>query len=154
MKLMKKGFTLIEVVVTMMIVVMVFGVLANLVGFSTKFFRDESTQVANQESLRLIAVYFEKDARMLISTNNDLTFDSITNCYSLGSSTIVTYCLDANSILRNGVEIGEGIAIFDVVNDIANSAIHLEIISIPDNRNITIEITYMIRIRTGETGSS
>jgi len=154
MKNSRKGFTLIEVVITMMIVVMVFGVIASLVGFSTTFFKDESTQVANQESLRLVATYFEKDSRKYVSRNADISFNSTTNCATMGSTTIITYCLSSNNILRNGVVIANGVQSFNIVTDAANSSIHLSLVSIPDTRNNTIEVNYMIRIRIGETGTS
>jgi len=154
MKKIKSGFTLIEVIITMMIVVMVFGLVASLVGFSTTFFKNESTQVANQESLRLVATYFEKDSRMYVSRNIDISFNSTTKCATMGSSTVITYCLNANNILRNGVVIASGVQTFNVVIDAANSAIHLRLVSIPDTRNNPIEVNYMIRIRIGETGTS
>lgn len=66
MKNKQKGFTLIELVITMLVLVIVFGMLAGLVGFATRFYSDESSQVNRQETLRLLAVTFEKDVRRLV----------------------------------------------------------------------------------------
>ena len=48
MKFNRKGFTLIELVITMLVLVIVFGMLASIVGFATRFYSDESSQVHRQ----------------------------------------------------------------------------------------------------------
>lgn len=113
MKFSKNGFTLIEIVITMLIVAIVFGILANLVGFSTNFFRDENTQVANQAALRQVAVTFEKDVRKY-ALNEAQIIPSAGPCYTLGTN--VTYCYVAadKTITRAGVVVAKGIETFTV----------------------------------------
>lgn len=141
----RKGFTLIEIVITMLIVVIVFGIVANLVGFSTKFFRDENTQVANQEALRLVAVSFEKDFRKY-ALNSTLITSGSAGCYTLG--TAVTYCLNANEeITRNGNIIAKDVASFSLI--LTNTSyIHFEIESIQDSRGIANNLEMDIYYRT------
>lgn len=143
MKLTKNGFTLIELVITMLIVVIVFGILANLVGFSTKFFKDENTQVANQTALRLIAVTFEKDIRRYALNSTLITGDN--TCPTLGST--ITYCHDSvnKTITRNGVVIADGILIFKATT--TTSKVYLEIETTQDSRGQDIKINYDVYFR-------
>lgn len=141
-----KGFTLIEIVITMLIVVIVFGIVANLVGFSTKFFRDENTQVANQEALRLVAVSLEKDVRKH-ALNSTLITSGSAGCYTLG--TAVTYCLNTTNkeITRNGNIIAKGVASFSLI--LTNTSyIHFRIESIQDSRGISNDLEMDIYYRT------
>jgi len=146
-----KGFTLIELVITFLIVVIVFGVLANLVGFSTKFFRDENTQVATQESLRLVAVNFEKDVRKY-ALNSTLIVQS-SNCYVLGTGTTITYCYDSanKQITRNSVIIAKGIANFTLTLTNTNF-IRFNILTIQDSRGNSNDLVMDIYYRTERTG--
>lgn len=140
-----KGFTLIEIVITMLIVVIVFGIVANLVGFSTKFFRDENSQVANQEALRLVAVNFEKDVRKYALNSTLITQSS--DCYTLG--TVVTYCLNTTNktITRNGSTIAKGVASFSLI--LTDSRfIRFNIESIQDSRGIPNNLKMDIYYRT------
>lgn len=140
-----KGFTLIEIVITMLIVVIVFGIVANLVGFSTKFFRDENTQVANQEALRLVAVSFEKDVRKYALNSTLITQSS--DCYTLG--TTVTYCHNTTNktITRNGNTIAKGVASFSLI--LTDSRfIRFNIESIQDSRGIPNNLKMDIYYRT------
>lgn len=144
MKLSSKGFTLIELVITMLIVVIVFGILANLVGFSTTFFRDENTQVANQTALRQVAVTFEKDVRKYALNSSLITGDP--TCPVLG--TTITYCYDSVNklITRNGVVVANGILKFESLT--TSSKVHLVIETKEDSRGQDIKIEYDVYFRT------
>ena len=144
MKLTDKGFTLIELIITMLIVVIVFGILANLVGFSTKFFTDENTAVANQTGLRQVAVTFEKDVRRYAL---DATMFSVSGtCTTLGST--VTYCHDVanRTITRNSVVVAKGIEAFNIVT--SASMVRLTMDTIDDSRGQDVDISYDVYFRT------
>lgn len=140
-----KGFTLIEIVITMLVLVIVFGILANLVGFSTTFFRDENSQVSNQTALRQVAVTFEKDVRRYAL---DSTMFAVSgSCTTLGST--VTYCHDVanKTITRNMEVVAKGIQTFTI--DFSDSVyVHLNMLTIPDSRNQTSDIEYDVYYRT------
>lgn len=146
MKLSRKGFTLIELIITMLIIVIVFGILANLIGFSTKFFRDENTQIANQTALRQIAVTFEKDIRRYALDSSQIVVSG--SCHTLGAT--ITYCYDNvnKTITRNSVVVAEGIEIFSVVFD--SLKVNLDIKTIYDSRNQFIRINYDVYFRTAK----
>lgn len=142
----RSGFTLIELVITMLIVVIVFGILANLVGFSTTFFRDENTQVANQTALRQVAVSFEKDVRRYALSSTQITNSGTCTGFVLGGT--VTYCHDVanQAITRNGVVVARGVEIFTVTTNA--SRVNLFMKTIVDSRNQFIDIAYDVYFRT------
>jgi len=156
----QKGFTLIELVLTFMIVVMVFGVLSTLVSLSTRFFTDENTQVFSQEALRIVTVNFEKDLRKYVTTSDFFTKNTSTtsHVYVLGdnaTSNKVTYTYDTNTneIYRDSVLIASNVASFDVSIVLSSVPyVDLTIISIPDNRGITNEIDLTIYLRIERAG--
>lgn len=67
----KKGFTLIEVVVASLILVIAFTILSQVVVFSLNYFQDEYSETLSQEDLRLVAVTFEKDIRKFVYQINE-----------------------------------------------------------------------------------
>ncbi|HCT62753.1 MAG TPA: hypothetical protein DIC19_01495 [Erysipelotrichaceae bacterium] len=140
----KSGFTLIELVITMLIVVIVFGILANLVGFSTTFFRDENTQVANQTALRQVAVTFEKDIRRYALNESLVTGDP--TCPTLGS--MINYCLNVTdkTISRDGVVVARGIESFVVTKNATKVNLYMK--TIVDSRNQFVDIVYDVYFRT------
>lgn len=147
----KSGFTLIELVITMLIVVIVFGILANLVGFSTTFFRDENTQVANQTALRQVAVTFEKDVRRY-ALNATLIVPSAGPCYTLGATVTYCYVVADKIITRAGVVVAKGIETFIATveeNVTTNtSKVNLYMRTVEDSRNQFVDIVYDIYFRT------
>lgn len=145
MKLNRKGFTLIELVITMLIVVIVFGILANLVGFSTTFFRDENTQVANQTALRQVAVTFEKDVRRY-ALKSSMISQSGEWCTSLDTAVTYCYVVADQTITRNGVVVANKIDAFTVIAD--SIKVNLSISTIDDSRGQDVDISYDVYFRT------
>lgn len=143
MKFDKNGFTLIEIVITMLIVVIVFGILANLVGFSTTFFRDENTQVANQAALRQVAVTFEKDVRRY-ALKSSLISQSGT-CTSLDTAVTYCYVFADKTITRNGVVVANRIDAFTVIAD--SIKVNLSMSTIDDSRGQDVDIVYDVYFR-------
>ena len=146
MRINKKGFTLIELVITMLIVVIVFGVLANLVGFSTAFFKDENTQVANQTALRQVAVNFEKDVRRYALNSTQIV--TVGSCYTLGSTITYCYVIADKTITRSGIVVAKGIETFTVTTN--SSKVNLYMKTIVDSRNQFIDIVYDVYFRTNK----
>lgn len=164
MKNSQKGFTLIELVITMLVLVIVFGMLAGLVGFATRFYSDESSQVHRQESLRLFAVTFEKDVRRFVEHQDYflVTVSGNVTSYTLGDTSttnIVRY--DFNS-LEDKVYRVEGASITVVATDIASVSIEMntvatpfidfEVDGVPYGRGTLNEIDVVIYPRLLKTG--
>lgn len=143
----KKGFTLIELIITMFILTVVMGLVAGLVTNSMKFFSDERTQVNNQASLRLIAVDFEKDVRKYVLGVDQ--FSVVDGCYQITPEieSNISYCLVGNNLTRNGVLIGEQVSQFTAVYNSTNNSIALTIRSLPDGYGRVNEVIVNIYIR-------
>jgi len=142
-----KGFTLLEIMITIIIVAIVFGLVANIVGVSTKFFTDESSQQVNQENVRITSVMFDKDVRTRIQSVAD--FNIVSGCYNLGASSPDIYCYNSGTkqVTRNGSVIAKSIQTFNAVLDSTENSILLTIRSVADNRGNTNEIIVKIYLR-------
>jgi prepilin-type N-terminal cleavage/methylation domain-containing protein len=149
----KKGFTLIELVVTMAVLSIVMGLIVGLVTQSLKFFSDEDDQVTNQAALRQIAVEFEKNVRKYVLTPTEYVVSG--DCYTITPILITdpttVYCFVSanNTVTRNGVVIGENVGQFSAVYNTTNHYITLLIQSLPDGYGRVNEVNVNIYIRIG-----
>lgn len=143
----KKGFTLIELIITMFLLTVVLGLVTGIVTNSLKFFSDERTQVNNQASLRLIAVDFEKDVRKYVLGVDQFSYTS--GCYRIVPELVsnINYCLVGTDLTRNGVLIGEQVSQFTAVYNTTNNSIALTIRSLPDAYGRVNEVIVNIYIR-------
>lgn len=143
----KKGFTLIELIITMFLLTVVLGLVTGIVTNSLKFFSDERTQVNNQASLRLIAVDFEKDVRKYVLGIDQFSYTS--GCYRIVPELVsdINYCLVGTNLTRNGVLIGEQVSQFTAVYNATNNSIALTIRSLPDAYGRVNEVIVNIYIR-------
>jgi prepilin-type N-terminal cleavage/methylation domain-containing protein len=146
-----KGFTLIELVVTMAVLSIVMGLIVGLVTQSLKFFRDEDNQVTNQAALRQIALEFEKDVRKYVLAETE--FEISGNCSIIKPliESNISYCYDSvnKTVTRNGLVIGENVGQFTAVYNNANHYITLLIQSLPDGYGRVNEVSVNIYIRIG-----
>jgi prepilin-type N-terminal cleavage/methylation domain-containing protein len=147
----KKGFTLIELIITIAVLSIVMGLIVGLVTQSLKFFRDEDDQVSNQAALRQIAVEFEKNVRKYVVTPTEYQVSG--TCYIIQPvfESNISYCFDSanNTVTRNGVVIGENVAQFTAVYNTTNHNIALLIRSLPDGYGRVNEVSVNIYIRIG-----
>jgi prepilin-type N-terminal cleavage/methylation domain-containing protein len=146
----KKGFTLIELIVTMAVLSVFTYLIAMLVTNSMGFFKDEESQVANQSALRIVAVQFEKDARRHVFGVGDLVISG--SCYTItpvnGSS--IAYCLVGNNVQRNGAVIASGVSEFTVSPyRVTDNSVLLTIRSNADRYGRVNEVVVRIFVRVG-----
>jgi prepilin-type N-terminal cleavage/methylation domain-containing protein len=146
-----KGFTLIELVVTMAVLSIVMGLIVGLVTQSLKFFRDEDNQVTNQAALRQIALDFEKDVRKYVITPTE--YEVSGNCYIIKPiiESNISYCYDSanKTVTKNGQIIGRSVEQFTAVYNTTNHYITLLIQSLPDGYGRVNEVSVNIYIRIG-----
>ena len=164
MKFNRKGFTLIELVITMLVLVIVFGMLASIVGFATRFYSDESSQVHRQEALRLFAVNFEKDIRHVVE--HELYFEASDvggiKTFNLGepaSANLITYTFNSNSAdgrvyrTQNAITSTVATDINDVsitLNTSGHPSLHFVVEGMPDGRETEnrVEVKIYLRVLT------
>lgn len=159
-----KGFTLIELVITMLILTTVFGIVAGFIGYATSFYRDENNEVNRQESLRLFTVNFEKDVRMLVEhqTYFQSTELSGVKTFVLGdpaSTNKITYVFNSSEgkVYRTESGVTSTVALeienVDITLDTSsNPFIFIEIIGKPDGRGSQNEIEVIIYLRLLNVG--
>jgi prepilin-type N-terminal cleavage/methylation domain-containing protein len=147
MKLNRRGFTLVEVMVTVLIVAIVFGMVSSIVGFFSRFYNAENTQLNNQSNVRVLLLNLEQDIRR---SNQEIDFSG--SCYIIGtdaSAQQTTYCYDSaqNRVTRNGVVVANFIDRFILTSNLTGSLIVVDVATIPDSRGQIFETEYTIYLR-------
>lgn len=107
----KKGFTLIELVIVMAIIVIAMSTLTSVVVFATNYYQDEYSESVTQEDLRLVAVLMEKDIRRYLtsdsyysnSANTTITFGNTSADYVIYSYDNVNFTITRTSHLAGVV---------------------------------------------------
>ncbi|MBZ9608713.1 type II secretion system GspH family protein [Clostridium estertheticum] len=69
----KKGFTLLELVVTIPIMIMAIALIFSIGDFGNRYFKKTNIQMNNQQVVRLVGDYIKKDIRSAKIINSDKT---------------------------------------------------------------------------------
>ncbi|MBU3177515.1 prepilin-type N-terminal cleavage/methylation domain-containing protein [Clostridium estertheticum] len=69
----KNGFTLVELIVTIAIMLMVIALVFSIGDFGNRYFKKTNIQIYNQEAVRLVGDYIKKDIRFAKVLNVDKT---------------------------------------------------------------------------------
>jgi prepilin-type N-terminal cleavage/methylation domain-containing protein len=144
----KKGLTVIEVLVTLLIAAIVFGMVASIVGFFSRFYTDENQHINRQENMRILMLQIERDIRMSDQQVNV----SVAPCFIIGtgqgSTPIHTYCFDAatGNVTRDGTVIARNVSVFSF-NLSSDRALNIDIKMVPDARGKQLEAVYTIFLR-------
>lgn len=146
----QRGFTLLEVMLAILILAIAFGILGTLVQFSTRYFREENSQLANQDGIRLVYVQFDKDLRKY--GVDPTIYTATSGCYTLGTTTLSRYCYNSSTkqITRTfsgtTTVIGKEISSFSAALT-PGSDIRFLLTSVNDNRgnNNTIDVRLFLR---------
>lgn len=145
----KKGLTVIEVLVTVLIAAIIFGMVASIVGFFSRFFTDESQHVNRQENMRILMLQLERDIRM----SNQSVDVSGSPCYVIGAvdgtTAVHTYCFisASNAVERDGIVLALNVQTFSLLLPSGSRALDINIQMIPDSRGKQLEANYTIFLR-------
>lgn len=137
----KKGFTLLELVVVIIILGIIMGGVVSAFAFGLKFYTDEDSSIDRQANLRFVAVNFEKDIRKSPTQIVDVTGA----CASFDS---IQYCLVGNTVEKNGVAIAENVDGMTITH--GGTYLDLDLSSTPDERNNDVNISTRIYLRKGD----
>lgn len=143
----KKGFTLIELIITITILLIVLGLVTSLVTFFTRFYSDENSQLSRQENLRLLALQIEKDIRQ-----SDQVVTEASGCYFIGSTSPIKYCKVGTDVTRNDNVIAREIEVFSLGIQEDTNYLDLEIEAIADTRGSVVNIETRIFLRVASGG--
>ena len=152
----KRGLTVIEVLVTVLIVTIIFGMVVSIIGFFSRFYNDENQHINRQENMRLLMLQLERDIRM---SDQEVDFGN-TPCYVIGtglsSTPVHTYCFfgeddsdinKRNTVERNGVIVARNVQGFTLSITTDSRTLVISILMIPDTRNKQLEANYTIFLR-------
>lgn len=141
----RKGFTLLELMVAL-IVFSIIGVgLTTVFVSGLRFYADEKSQVENQQSLTQFSISLENDIRKSKAASKTL------NCLNLtqNNNSVVAYCYNSlnKSITRNTSEVAQNISTFTVT--VSSNQIKLTLITSADQRLNQNTLNYEYYLRTG-----
>lgn len=139
----KKGFTLIELIIGILMFSIIGAGLTTIFASGLKFYSEEQSQVNNQFSVTEISTQFDSDIRQTVSASKNV------NCLILNTvnATTVQYCYNAlnQSLSRNTLVIATGIQTF--TSQIILNQVKIVIETDPDLRLMKnkIELNYYLR---------
>lgn len=144
----KNGMTVIEVLVTILIAAIIFGMVAGIVGFFSRFYSDESQHVNRQENMRILMLQIERDIR---TSDQEVNLASAP-CYLIGlgdgSTTSHNYCFNSATgiVTRDGVVLARNVSVFTLALS-SGGALNIDIRMVPDSRGKQLEAIYTIYLR-------
>ena len=142
----KKGFTLIEVVVTLVILVLLLGVVAGTTVLTQQFSTGEHSRVQLQNEVRIALAYIDSDVR---ASNQIAVAD--TACFILISGTHVRYCLVGDELTRNGQPIAANLTDFTYTIDTSSGTLIVSLTTIADRYGNPVSITDTYYLRDGRS---
>ena len=131
----KKGFTLLELIVVIPIMLIVIGVFFSILSFSNSYFKKTNIQVNNQQVVRIVGDYIKKDIRSakIVSSKETDFIDSTsnTNYYEL------TYT--GNHLVKQVKKSSDGTLISQIT--IGNTLTDLSFLTTTDSGMLKYKVT-------------
>lgn len=142
----KKGFTLIEIVVTLTILVLLLGVVAATTVLTQRFSTGEHSRVQLQNEVRIALAWIDSDVRSSnqIAINDD-------SCFILISGTNVRYCLVGDALTRNDQTIAENLVNFTYAIDPSSGTLVVTLTTIADRYGHPVSLTDTYYLRDGRS---
>lgn len=138
----KKGFTLIEIVVTLTILVMLLGIVAGSTILTQRFSTGEHSRVQLQNEVRVALAWIDSDVR---ASNQIAVNDNA--CFILISSENVRYCLVGDQLTRNNQPIAKNLVNFVYSIDTSSKTLVITLTTVADRYGnpVSISDTYYLR---------
>jgi len=143
MKKNNKGFTLIEIVVTLTILVLLLGVVAGATVLTQQFSTGEYSRVQLQNEVRIALTWIDRDVR---SSNQRVQTDN--GCLVVVSDNIY-YCLVGDELTRNNQPIAEKLSNFTFTISENGDTLIITLTSILDRYGNPVSITDTYYLRQG-----
>ena len=141
-----KGFTLIEIVVTLTILVLLLGVVAGATVLTQQFSTGEHSRVQLQSEIRVALAYIDSDVR---SSNQLVVSDN--TCFILIGGENIRYCLVGDELTRNDQPIAENLTNFTYSIDATSGTLIVSLTSIADRYGNPVSLTDTYYLRDGRS---
>jgi prepilin-type N-terminal cleavage/methylation domain-containing protein len=142
----KKGFTLIEIVVTFTILVLLLGVVASATILTQRFSTGEHSRVQLQSEIRIALAWIDNDVR---SSNQLVVSDN--DCFILIGGESIRYCLVGEELTRNDKSIAEYLTNFTYTIDASSGTLRVTLTSILDRYGNPVSLTDTYYLRDGRS---
>jgi type II secretory pathway pseudopilin PulG len=142
----RKGFTLLEIVVTFTILVLLLGVVAAATVLTQRFSTGEHSRVQLQSEIRIALAYIDRDVR---SSNQLAVSDNA--CFILIGGENIRYCLVGDELTRNDQPIAENLTNFVYTIDATSGTLAVTLTSILDRYGNPVSLTDTYYLRDGRS---
>lgn len=141
-----KGFTLLEIMVTLTILVLLLGVVAGAVVMTQQFSTGEHSRVELQNEIRIALAWIDSDVR---SSNQLAVSDN--DCFILIGTQNIRYCLVGDELTRNDQPIAANLTAFAYTIDASNGTLMVSLTSILDRYGSPVSLTDIYYLRDGRS---
>lgn len=137
----KKGMTLMEVIIIMLILTILMGAVYLVFNQSVKSVLREDSRVEIQQNIRLVTTQLETDFRK--SEQNEVG-QLVDGCYYVNLN---KYCLVDGSIYRNDVAIAAKVNVFNITSNIEKTIATIKVESSEDDYGQVVSIETQVTLR-------
>lgn len=145
----KKGITVIEVMMAILILAVIFGMIVGIVSFFSNFYSGENSSLNRQENFQVLMINLERDVRF---SDQKIDFSTAgSSCYIIGTPGVLssnTYCFSNNHVTRNGIVIARQIETFEL-STLSSAEINVNVETIADSRGQKLQADFTIYLRQG-----
>ncbi|AMC93162.1 hypothetical protein AOC36_04000 [Erysipelothrix larvae] len=141
----RKGFTLIELIIAMLISGIVLTILTTFVIYVLNIQRNQENFLIAQDAVRVAGLKIEKDIR---TSSQSIKVSTESNCTTISENDFdvpIIYCLSQNTLTRNGDFVTNNIETFTITQRLSD-AIDIYIKGVYEGR--AIEYDQKIYLRT------
>jgi prepilin-type N-terminal cleavage/methylation domain-containing protein len=142
----RKGFTLLEIVVTLTILVLLLGIVAATTVLTQQFSTGEHSRAQLQNEVRIAMTYLDSDVR---SSNQIAVTDA--DCFILISTSNVRYCLVGDEFQRNDQVIAENLTAFTYTIDASAGTLTVRLVTINDRYGSPVDHIETYYLRDGRS---
>lgn len=136
----KKGMTLIEVIVIMVVLTILLGAVYLVFSQSTSTIMKENSRVEIQQNMRQALQYIQRDLR---SADQQSVPSLADGCYTINE---INYCLETDGVItRGGQAIAYDIQSFVISSEGSGAFVQME--SMPDRYNQSVTIDTQVTLR-------
>lgn len=138
----KDGFTLIEVMVAMMVTGIILGTVYFLFIKAWNMNMEQNEYINAQDALRISGLQIESDVRR---STQSITINTDGMCYEIIDDTTITYCLQDNTLIRNGSYLTDNVDLLTIEMPSGNAYVDIKLKGSYNGKEISHEKKIYLR---------